>query len=31
MIEHYLGITSEQMVIAAGQTVYMLFWGLVLG
>lgn len=31
MIEQYLGITSEQMVIAAGQTVYMLFWGLVLG
>ena len=31
MVEQYLGITSEQMVIAAGQTVYMLFWGLVLG
>lgn len=31
MIEQYLGITSEQMIIAAGQTVYMLFWGLVLG
>ncbi|MBW4848061.1 MAG: ABC transporter permease [Lachnospiraceae bacterium] len=31
MIEQYLGITSEQMVIAAGQTVYMLFWGLMLG
>ncbi|WP_312447000.1 methionine ABC transporter permease [Lacrimispora sp.] len=31
MIEQYLGITSDQMVIAAGQTVYMLFWGLVLG
>lgn len=31
MIEQYLGITGEQMVIAAGQTVYMLFWGLVLG
>ena len=31
MVEQYLGITSEQMVIAAGQTMYMLFWGLVLG
>ncbi|GLC80543.1 methionine ABC transporter permease [Lacrimispora brassicae] len=31
MIEEYLGITGEQMAIAAGQTVYMLFWGLFLG
>lgn len=31
MIEEYLGITVEQMAIAAGQTVYMLFWGLFLG
>ncbi|WP_024294375.1 methionine ABC transporter permease [Lacrimispora indolis] len=31
MIEQYLGITGEQMAIAAGQTVYMLFWGLLLG
>ena len=31
MIEQYLGITVEQMAVAAGQTVYMLFWGLLLG
>lgn len=31
MIEEYLGITSEQLAAAAGQTLYMLFWGLLLG
>lgn len=31
MIEQYLGITGEQMTIAASQTVYMLFWGLIIG
>ncbi|HZJ57214.1 MAG TPA: ABC transporter permease subunit, partial [Clostridia bacterium] len=31
MILKYLGITPEQMALAAGQTLYMLFWGLLLG
>ncbi len=31
MIEQYLDITGEQLATAAGQTIYMLFWGLVLG
>ncbi|WP_367567991.1 methionine ABC transporter permease [Lacrimispora sp.] len=31
MIEQYLDITGEQLAAAAGQTIYMLFWGLVLG
>lgn len=31
MIEQYLGITGGQLAAAAGQTVYMLFWGLLLG
>lgn len=31
MIEEFLGITTERLWLAAGQTAFMLFWGLVLG
>lgn len=31
MIEEFLGITTERLWLAAGQTAFMLFWGLILG